>query len=86
MKLRAAPAARPGRRPGPALAPVLRVGDRRAARLTEARDRRDATHPGQDVTHDVPPAQPSPGPRGRDWGDSDLCLWRQVPSTSGTRK
>ncbi|MER6002568.1 hypothetical protein ABT120_28615 [Nonomuraea angiospora] len=75
-----------------ALAPVLRVGDRRAAqrrhaRLTWAFDRRDADHTDhagqdvpqdvQDVPHGVPAGAAIPGPAGRDWDDSDLCRWRE---------
>ncbi|MFC4117369.1 hypothetical protein [Nonomuraea zeae] len=69
-----------------ALAPVLRVGDRRAAqrrhaRLLQAvaRDRQalDAGE-GLDVPQDVQDAsQDVPGPVGRGWDDSDLCLWRE---------
>ncbi|MFB4276911.1 hypothetical protein ACBJ59_16580 [Nonomuraea sp. MTCD27] len=72
-----------------ALAPVLRVGDRRAAQrrharlLQAARDREAGTQDGEDVPADVQDVRPDvlagvavPGPAGRDWDDSDLCLWR----------
>ncbi|MGP3920543.1 hypothetical protein [Nonomuraea sp. 10N515B] len=78
-----------------ALAPVLRVGDRRAAqrrhaRLVQAaaRDRQAAVRATndagenvpqdvQDVPQDVSAGVAIPGPAGRDWDDSDLCLWRE---------
>ncbi|MEV1005225.1 hypothetical protein [Nonomuraea sp. NPDC050202] len=72
-----------------ALAPVLRVGDRRAAqrrhaRLQDARDRQAGRQDVENVPTDVPDvpqdvsAGPAiPGPVGRGWHDDDLCLWRE---------